>query len=145
MEELYTLQNRGYCLGFYDGHLTNISQNYEYTRTLGDWLFAGSIVEWDGDDAIFEIRNYIDSNEEFEFLVPGSLDVIKLKMSDFEELFPELTLETDDIIMELAIKKDYSQIRDLDKRKEEFIKDLHDFIDEFSQTPESREFMAFFD
>jgi uncharacterized FlgJ-related protein len=67
------------------------------------------------------------------------------KMSDFEELFPELTLETDDIIMELAIKKDYSQIRDLDKRKEEFIKDLHDFIDEFSQTPESREFMAFFD
>ena len=43
------------------------------------------------------------------------------KMSDFEELFPELTLETDDIIMELAIKKDYSQIRDLDKRKEEFI------------------------
>ena len=66
-------------------------------------------------------------------------------MSDFEELFPELTLETEDIIMELAIKKDYSQIRDLDKRKEEFIKDLHDFIDEFSQTPESREFMAFFD
>ena len=66
-------------------------------------------------------------------------------MSDFEELFPELTLETDDILMELAIKKDYSQIRDLDKRKEEFIKDLHDFIDEFSQTPESREFMAFFD
>ena len=65
-------------------------------------------------------------------------------MSDFEELFPELTLETDDIIMELAIKKDYSQIRDLDKRKEEFIKDLHDFIDEFSQTPESCEFMAFF-
>ena len=66
-------------------------------------------------------------------------------MSDFEELFPELTLETDDIIMELAIKKDYSQIRGLDKRKEEFIKDLHDFIDEFSQTPESREFIAFFD
>lgn len=66
-------------------------------------------------------------------------------MSDFEELFPELTLETDDIIMELAIKKDYSQIRDLDKRKDEFIKDLYDFIDEFSQTQESREFMAFFD
>ena len=66
-------------------------------------------------------------------------------MSDFEELFPELTLETDDIIMELAIKKDYSQIRDLDKRKEQFIRDLHDFIDEFSQTPESREFMAYFD
>ena len=51
--------------------------------------------------------------------------------------YPELTLETDDIIMELAIKKDYSKIRDSDKRKEEFIKDLHDFIDEFSQADES--------
>ena len=40
MEELMTLQNRGYCLGFHDGKLTNLSQNYEYTRTLGDWLFA---------------------------------------------------------------------------------------------------------
>ena len=62
-----------------------------------------------------------------------------------EELYPEITLETDDLIMEISVKKDYSQIKDLDKRKEEFIKDLHDFIDEFSQTPESREFMAYFD
>ena len=43
-------------------------------------------------------------------------------MDDFlDELYPELTLETDDIIMKLAIKKDYSQIEDLDKRKKEFI------------------------
>ena len=35
-----------------------------------------------------------------------------------DELYPELTLETDDIIMNLAIKKDYSQIKDFDKRKE---------------------------
>lgn len=85
MPELETLQNRGYCLGFHDGKLTNISQNYEYTRTLGDWLFAGSIVRWDGDDAIFEIRNYINSGEEFEFLIPGSLEVIKLTLSEFED------------------------------------------------------------
>lgn len=85
MSELNTLQNRGYCLGFHDGKLTNISQNYEYTRTLGDWLFAGSIVEWQGDDAIFEIRNYINSGEEIEFLIPGSLNVIKLKQCTFED------------------------------------------------------------
>ena len=85
MPELETLQNRGYCLGFHDGKLTNISQNYEYTRTLGDWLFAGSLVRWDGDDAVFEIRNYINSGEEFEFLIPQSLDVIKLKLSEFED------------------------------------------------------------
>ncbi|WP_407377401.1 hypothetical protein [Methanobrevibacter sp.] len=62
-----------------------------------------------------------------------------------EELYPEITLETEDLIMTISVKKDYSQIEDLDKRKEEFINDLRDFIKEFSETPESKEFMAFFD
>ena len=59
--------------------------------------------------------------------------------------YPELTLENDDIIMELTIKKDYYKIRDSDKRKEEFIKDLHDFIDEFSQADESLDFIKYYD
>lgn len=87
MPELETLQNRGYCLGFHNGKLTNISQNYEYTRTLGDWLFAGSITRWEGNEAVMEIRNYINSNEEFEFLIPGTLDVIKLKLSEFKDAY----------------------------------------------------------
>ena len=67
-------------------------------------------------------------------------------MDDFlDELYPELTLETDDIIMNIAIKKDYSQIEDLDKRKEEFINDLKAFIKEFEETPESDDFMRYFD
>lgn len=67
-------------------------------------------------------------------------------MDDFlDELYPELTLETDDIIMTLAIKKDYSKIVDFDKRKEEFINDLKDFIDEFSLTSESDDFMRYYD
>ena len=85
MKDLYALQNRGYCLGFHDGKLTNISQNYEYTRTLGEWLFAGSIVEWQGNDAIFEIRNYINSGEEIEFLIPQTMDNEKLVLSEFED------------------------------------------------------------
>ncbi len=67
-------------------------------------------------------------------------------MDDFlDELYPEITLETDDIIMNLAIKKDYSQIKDLDKRKQEFINDLKAFIDEFNQTPESDDFIKYYD
>ena len=67
-------------------------------------------------------------------------------MDDFlDSLYPEITLETDDIIMSLTVKKDYSQIKDLDKRKEEFFKDLNDFIMEFSETPESDDFMKYFD
>ena len=63
----------------------------------------------------------------------------------FDDLYPELTLETEDIIMSLSIKKDYSQIKDFDKRKEELINDLHEFIDEFSETPESDDFIRYFD
>lgn len=85
MSELMTLQNRGYCLGFHDGKLTNISQNYEYTRTLGEWLFAGSIVEWQGDDAIFELRNYIQAGDFIEFLIPGGLDNYRLVLNEFED------------------------------------------------------------
>ncbi len=85
MDELYTLQNRGYCLGFHDGKLTEISQNYEYTRTLGDWLFAGSIIEWQGDEAIFEIRNYINQGEFIEFLLPGSLENLRLSFEEFTD------------------------------------------------------------
>ena len=66
-------------------------------------------------------------------------------MDDFDELYPELTLETDDMIMTIAVKKDYSRIEDLDKRKEEFINDLNNFIKEFSETPESDDFMRYFD
>lgn len=62
-----------------------------------------------------------------------------------EEWYPELTLETEDIIMDLTIKKDYSQIKDLNKRKEEFINDLRAFIVEFDETPESLEFMRYYD
>ena len=68
------------------------------------------------------------------------------KMDDpLDELCPQITLETDDLIMEISVKKDYSQIKDLDERKKEFINDLNDFIQEFSETPESKDFMAFFD
>ena len=60
-------------------------------------------------------------------------------------LYPELNLETDDIIMDITVKKDYSQIEDLDERKEEFINDLMEFIKEFEETPESMDFVRYFD
>ena len=67
-------------------------------------------------------------------------------MEDFlDDVYPEITLETEDIIMSLSIKKDYSQIEDFNKRKEEFINDLHEFVNEFSQTPESDDFIKYFD
>ena len=67
-------------------------------------------------------------------------------MEDIDNLLlPEINLETDDIIMNIAVKKDYSEIEDIDQRKEEFINDLRAFIEEFSQTEESLEFMKYYD
>ena len=67
-------------------------------------------------------------------------------MEDIDDLLlPEINLETDDIIMNIAVKKDYSEIEDIDQRKEEFIKDLKEFIEEFSKTEESTEFMKYYD
>ena len=59
--------------------------------------------------------------------------------------FPKIALETDDILMNLTIKKDYSAIGDLDERKKEFIKDLKEFIDEFESTEESSQLMKYYD
>lgn len=59
--------------------------------------------------------------------------------------FPELELETDVFQMSITVKKDYSKIKNIDKRKKEFIKDLKDFIDEFDSCSESREFLAYYD
>lgn len=66
-------------------------------------------------------------------------------MDDDKLFFPEITLETDDIIMNIAVKKDYSQIENIDDRKKEFIGDLKDFIEEFAQAPESKVFLEVYD
>ncbi len=67
-------------------------------------------------------------------------------MEDLDKLLlPEINLETDDIIMNIAVKKDYSLIKDLTERKKEFINDLKSFIDEFDETEESLEFMKYYD
>lgn len=60
-------------------------------------------------------------------------------------LFPELTLETDDMTMNLVVRKDYSYLDTVEKRKKEFIKDLKSFIKEFDDSPDSIDFFRFFD
>lgn len=59
--------------------------------------------------------------------------------------YPNITLETDDILLNLLIKKDYSKIEDLEERKKEFFNDLRDFIDEFESTEESNQLMKYYE
>ena len=59
--------------------------------------------------------------------------------------YPNITLETDDLSLNLIIKKDYSKIEDSDERKKEFFKDLRKFIDEFESTEESNQLMKYYE
>ena len=83
LREIYTLQNRGYSLGFHDGRLSNIAHNYDRTDTVGGWLFSGTILRWDGDDIIFGIRNPLREGSVIEFLAPGQFEPIRLRFYEF--------------------------------------------------------------
>lgn len=83
LREIYTLQNRGYSLGFHDGRLTHIAHNYERTDTVGGWLFAGSIERWQGDDMIFAPRNALRPGVVIEFLPPGRIEPVRLRLYEF--------------------------------------------------------------
>ncbi len=85
MRELYTLQSRGYSLGFHEGRLTNLAHNYDRTETVGGWLYAGIIREWQGDDMILTLRNSLRAGDVLEFLPPGQFDVIRLRLYEFVE------------------------------------------------------------
>jgi putative protease len=84
MDELYTLQTRGYTLGFHNGPVYDSSQQYETSRSLGDYQYALYIVKWDGDDIIAKIKNATRAGEIIEFLAPDG-ETLKIKMDTFED------------------------------------------------------------
>ena len=97
---------------------------------------------FDDDSIEFNDFDNLLSNDDFNPLdeLDESNDQSILSMD-----YPKISLETEDILMNLTIKKDYSAIDDLEKRKEQFIKDLKEFIDEFDSTEESTELMKYYD
>ncbi len=98
-------------------------------------IFDDDFIEFNDFD------NLISNDDEL-----NHLDVLEeSNQSILSNDYPKIALETDDILMNLTIKKDYSSIEDLDKRKEEFIKDLKEFIYEFESTEESSQLMKYYD
>ncbi|HEY9164029.1 MAG TPA: U32 family peptidase [Magnetovibrio sp.] len=83
LREVYTLQNRGYTLGFHEGRLTNVAHNYDRTDTVGGWLFAGTILRWEGTDMIFAQRNALRAGAVVEFLSPERLEPVRLRFYEF--------------------------------------------------------------
>ena len=95
-----------------------------------------------------DFDNLISASEDSDELIDLSNSNNLNNSNDFNPKindFPNITLETDDILLNLVIKKDYSKIEDLEERKKEFFNDLRDFIDEFESTEESNQLMKYYE
>ena len=106
-------------------------------------IFDDGAISFDDFDDI--LGNEDDSLDSYDSGV-DSLDGLdgSNDLNDYSNC-PNISLETEDILMNIIIKKDYSKIKDINLRKQEFFKDLRAFIDEFESTEESVELMKFYD
>lgn len=85
MAELHTIANRGFTLAFHEGRLGDIAHNYDHAKSISTWEYAGNIRGWDGDDMIFEIRNYILPGDLIEFLSPLQWEPIRVRLQEFTD------------------------------------------------------------
>ncbi len=86
MDEINAIANRGYSLAFHDGQLSDLAQDYESTGSTSCHEYAGRVVEWQGDDLIFEAKNYIEAGDVLEFLSPCQREPILLRIYEFHHL-----------------------------------------------------------
>lgn len=86
MDEINSIANRGYSLAFHEGRLTNLAHDYESTGSTSFYEFAGRVVAWDGDDMIFEAKNYIEAGDVLEFLSPNLRQPILLRIYSFDKV-----------------------------------------------------------
>ena len=103
-------------------------------------IFDDEDISFDDFDNL--LGNKDDSLESYDFGV-DHLDGLN-DLNDYSNC-PNINLETEDILMNIILKKDYSSIKDINIRKQKFFKDLRAFIDEFESTEESTELMKFYD
>lgn len=83
LAELSTIPSRGYTLGFHTGRLENTGHNFDHGGSLSAFEYGGFIREWQGDDMILEVKNRLLPGDVLEFLPPGDIDCIRLRLYDF--------------------------------------------------------------
>jgi putative protease len=86
MDEINAIANRGYSLAFHNSRLTNLAHDYESTGSTSAHEYAGRVVDWQGDDLIFEAKNYIEAGDVLEFLSPLQRAPILLRIYEFHHL-----------------------------------------------------------
>lgn len=86
MKELNTISNRGYTLAFHEGRLSNLAHNYESTRSISTWEYAGLVVEVNSDHFVVEVKNRLEAGDVLEFVPPPPANTYLLRLYDFIQL-----------------------------------------------------------
>jgi len=86
MDEINSVANRGYSLAFHDGRLTNLAHDYESTGSTSFYEYAGRVIEWCGDDLIFEAKNRLVAGDVLEFLSPSQREPILIRLYEFDNI-----------------------------------------------------------
>lgn len=84
LRELATIPSRGYTLGFHSGRLESTGHNFDHGASLSAFEYGGFVREWQEDALILEVKNRLLPGDVLEFLPPGNLDVIRLRLYEFE-------------------------------------------------------------
>jgi putative protease len=81
LEDLYSISNRGFSLAFAKQKPTNLANNYEMTKSLSEYEFAGFVKNFDKDYLSVEIKNRLNKNDELEFITP--IKNYKITLNEF--------------------------------------------------------------
>lgn len=85
MAELEGSTNRGFTIAFHEGRLQNYAHNYDHTKAMAPWEYAGMITETRQDGLILSVKNRIDAGDVMEFLPPDpTAEPVLLRLYDFE-------------------------------------------------------------
>lgn len=85
LAELWAVPSRGYTMGFHSGRLQNSGHDYDAGTSLSEFEFAGIVRAHEPSDLIIEVKNRLLSGDVLEFLPPGSLDVVRLRIYEFRD------------------------------------------------------------
>lgn len=83
MEELMTLQSRGYTVGFLDGNAGPEAHNYDVSASAGGWRYAGLIQAHKNNRLVMEVKHKIVRGMILEFLAPDRFEPIRITVGDF--------------------------------------------------------------
>ncbi|MDR1499232.1 MAG: U32 family peptidase [Rickettsiales bacterium] len=82
LDELYSISNRGFSLAFADGDLGHLANNYDSTKSISEYEFAGYITAIKDNCFCFLVKNKLVKGDNIEFISPKG-NIVGVTISEF--------------------------------------------------------------